>query len=116
MRRQLVDKIKRVTTVLESGRVHIMFAVQAIEAWILADERMLNKYLGMARSVKHENEPEQIDNPKQVIDNLFAQCGKRYTPASLLELLPQLEVSELLRCRHFKEFYHCVEKIASTAT
>jgi hypothetical protein len=46
IRRKLVDKIKKLIREQEFGRVRIMFAVQAIEAWILADEQKLNDYLG----------------------------------------------------------------------
>jgi len=116
MRRQLIEKIKRRKIKKdEFERVHIMFAVQAIEAWVLADEQRLNDYLGVTNKVKHENDPEQIANPKQLVQNLFEQCGQTYEPDHLLNLLPQLRILELLRCTHFKELYQCVEKICNAA-
>lgn len=116
MRRQLTDKIKRLKIRKdELERVHLMFAVQAIEAWVLADAQRLNDYLGLSNKVKHENDPEMIPNPKQLVKNLFAQCGQTYMPDHLLNLLPQLRISELLRCKHFKELYECVEKICNAA-
>lgn len=111
IRRKLAEKIKKLIGAQEFQRVHIMFAVQAIEAWVLADEQKLNEYLGVTNKAKHENEPEKIPNPKQIVQNLFAQCDLEYTPQQLLDLLPQLQVSELLRCKHFKEFYACVQNI-----
>jgi hypothetical protein len=112
LRRKLVDKIKKLIGEQEFQRVHVMFAVQAIETWLLADEQKLNECLGVTNKVKHENEPEKIDNPKLVVQNLFVQYGRRYTPLQLLDLLPQLRVAELRRCKHFKEFYDCVRTIA----
>jgi hypothetical protein len=99
----------------EFNRVHVMVAVQAIEAWVLADEQNLNKYLE-TNKVKHVNNPETIENPKLIMRNLFEQCGKRYTPQELLRLLPQLRVAELLRCKHFKQLYDCVRNIAEGAS
>jgi hypothetical protein len=116
--RQLVNKIKKVIKENECNRVHIMFAVQAIEAWILADEKKLNEYLGVQNKAKHENDPEEIDNPKQIVTKLFAQYHreKKYTPQQLLDLLPQLSISELLRCKHFKKLYDCVQEIVAEAS
>ncbi len=117
MRRQLIDKIKKLSIKRnEIQCVHIMFAVQAIDAWLLADEQKLNEHLGVTNKIKHENEPEKIKHPKQILQNLFAQCGKKYTPQQLIDLLPQLRVTELLRCKHFKELYECIEKICNTAS
>jgi hypothetical protein len=76
IRRKLADKIKKLIQEQKSGRVHILFAVQAIEAWVLAEAQKLNEYLGVTNKVKHINEPEKIDNPKQVVQNLFQQCGR----------------------------------------
>lgn len=114
-RRKLVDKIKKLISEQEFNRVHIMFAVQAIEAWILADENALNKYLGVTNKVKHINEPEKVENPKQVVQNFFQQFGRKYTPQELLNLLPQLRVSELLRCEHFNKLYTCVKEIVEAS-
>jgi len=110
IRRSLTTKIRRMIKEQEFNRLHIMFAVQAIEAWILSDEQKLNEYLGMAKA-KHFNDPETIENPKQAVRNLFEQAGKKYTPQELLQLLPQLRFEELLRCRHFKQLYDCVREI-----
>jgi hypothetical protein len=74
-RRKLADKIKKLISEQEFNRVHIMFAVQAIEAWILAGENALNKYLGVANKLKHINEPEKVDNPKQVVQNFSSNAG-----------------------------------------
>jgi hypothetical protein len=115
IRRKLADKIKKLISEQEFQRVHIMFAVQAIEAWVLADVQKLNEYLGVTNKAKHENEPEKIEKPKQKVQNLFMECGKQYTPQALLDLLPHLRVLELLRCKHFKELYDCVQKIVETA-
>lgn len=115
IRRKLADKIKKLIGVQEFNRVHIMFAVQAIEAWVLADEQKLNEYLKVTNKAKHINEPEKIDNPKQVVQNFFQQCGRKYTPQELLNLFPQLRILELLRCKHFKEFYACVQKIVEAS-
>ncbi len=94
-----------------------MFAVQTIEAWILADEKELNKYLGVTNKAKRESEPEKIDNPKQIVKNFFNHCGRHYNPPQdLLQLLPRLQVAELLRCKHFKEFYQCVKKIVEVSS
>ncbi|GEM_PF-5197856 len=110
--RKLTDKIKKLIGEQKSQRIYVMFAVQAIEAWILADEQKLNEYLGVTNKAKHENAPEKIENPKQIVQNLFVQCGRKYTPQELRDLLPQLRVSELSRCRHFQAFYDCVLQIA----
>jgi len=112
---KLTDKIKKMITEQEFKRVHVIFAVQAIEAWILADEQKLNEYLNVTNKAKHENDPEAIPKPKQVVRNLFKQCDRKYTPQALLQLLPQLRIAELLRCKHFKELYDCVENIARFA-
>ncbi len=44
-RRQLGNQICKAIRNQEFDRVHILFAVQAIEAWILADEHKVNEYL-----------------------------------------------------------------------
>lgn len=116
LRRKLNDKIKKLIAEEKFSRVHVMFAVQAIEAWILADEQKLNEYLGVINIAKHENEPEKIAYPKQIVQNLFKQYGQKYTPQHLVTLLPRLRISALLGCKHFKEFYECVEKIADAVT
>jgi len=115
IRRKLADKIKKMIKEHEFNRVHILFAVQAIEAWILADEQKVNEYLGVTNKIKHVNDPETIDDPKQVVNNIFRECGRKYTSRELLRLLPQLRVTELLRCKHFKELCDCVENIARLA-
>jgi len=115
LRRKLTDGIKKFIGERKLQRVYVMFAVQAIEAWILADEQKLNEYLGVTNKAKHENAPEKIENPKQIVQNLFKQCGREYTPQELRDLLPQLQVSELSRCKHFQAFYDCVIKIAGGA-
>ncbi len=115
-RRQLLDKLKKLRLKKdEFERIHLLFAVQAVEAWLLADEQKLNEYLGVTNKAKHENDPEAIANPKQLVQNLFAQCGQTYIPNHLLNLLPELRISELLRCRHFKALYDCIENICSAA-
>jgi len=63
LRQKLINKIKKLIGEREFQRVHIMFAVQTIEAWILADEKELNKYLEVTNKAKRESEPEKIDNP-----------------------------------------------------
>lgn len=115
IRRKLADKIKKLIQEQEFGRVHIMFAVQAIEAWILADEQKLNEYLRVTNKAKRINEPEKVDNPKLAGKNFFEQFGGEYTPQKLLDLLSRLRISELLRCKHFKEFYTCVQKIVEVS-
>jgi len=65
IRRKLADKIRKLIGAQEFNRVHIMFAVQAIEAWILADEQKLNEYLGVTNKVKHINEPEKSSIPNK---------------------------------------------------
>lgn len=114
LRQKLTNKIKKLIGEQEFQRVHIMFAVQAIEAWILSDEKELNKYLEVTNKAKRESEPEKIDNPKQIVKNFFEHCGRQYNPQELLQLLPRLQVSELSRCKHFKEFYACVQKVVET--
>lgn len=114
IRRKLNEKVKKLIGEQEFQRMHVTFAVQAIEAWLLADEKKLNEYLGFTNKVKRENEPEKIEKPKVVVQNLFEQCGRKYNPQELLRLLPQLRLAELLRCKYFKEFYNCVQTIAGT--
>jgi hypothetical protein len=114
-RQKLTNKIRKLIGEQEFKRVYIMFAVQAIEAWILADEQKLNEYLKVTNKAKHLNEPEKVDDPKQAGQNFFQQYGRKYAPQELLNLLPQLRVSELLRCKHFKEFYACVQKIVEAS-
>lgn len=115
IRRQLFRKIDHMLSERERARVHVMFAVQAIEAWVLADAQRLNEYLGVSNKAKHENEPEKIENPKQIVKNLFEQSRRKYTPLRLLELLPQLRISELQRCKHFNEFYNCITTIVNAS-
>jgi len=93
----IIDLLKNNLATLQSGQV----AIEAV-GFGGKDEFM---------KVKHENEPEKIDNPKLVVQNLFVQYGRRYSPQQLLDLLPQLRVAELRRCKHFKEFYDCVQTI-----
>ncbi len=114
MRRQIIDKIKKLSLKRsEIQCVHVMFAVQAIEAWLLADDQQLNDHLGVMNKIKHENNPEKIKHPKQILQSLFAQFGKEYTPRQLTGLLPQIRVTQLLRRKHFKEFYACIETICN---
>lgn len=112
IRRRLVDQIRNRITEQESDRVHVMFAVQAIEAWMLSDAQRLNEYLGITSKAKHFNDPEAIENPKQLVISLFELVRKKYTPQELLLLLPQLGIAEISRCKHFKKLYDCVSKIA----
>lgn len=112
LRQKLTNNIKKlIDDEQEFKRVHIIFAVQAIEAWLLADEQKLNEYLEVTNKVKHSNEPEKINNPKQVVQNFFQECGRNYAPQELLTLFPRLQISELQRCKHFNEFFNCVQKI-----
>jgi len=111
LRRKLTEKIKKLVDEQEFKRVRIMFAVQAIEAWILADEKKLNEYLKVT-NIKHENEPEKIGNPKLIIQNHFERCGRKYTSQ---ELLPLLQAESLLRGKHFRELYTCVQQITEAS-
>ncbi len=115
LRQKISDRIRRTIGEQDFERVRILFAVQSIEAWVLADEQKLNEYLMVTNKAKYENDPESLTNPKQIVSNLFKQCESRYTPQELLNLLPQLRVSELLRCKHFKELYECVDNLARLA-
>jgi hypothetical protein len=115
LRRKISDKIRRVIGERDFARVRISFAVQAIEAWILADELKLNEYLGVTNKVKRHNDPETIKDPKQIVTNLFKECGRTYSPRELLRLLPQLRIENLSRCKHFNELYTCVQKITEAS-
>lgn len=116
IRNQLKDKIRKLISPNAFKRVHVNFAVQAIEAWVLADEKRLNEYLKVSNKVKHENAPETLKNPKPKLANYFVSCLEReYNTDDLLHLLPTLHLDALLRCAHFKEFYACVENICNTA-
>lgn len=116
IRNQLKHKVQKLISPNELKRVHVNFAVQAIEAWGLADEKGLNEYLKVSNKVKHENAPEAIKNPKAKLANYFVSCLKReYSTDDLLHLLPTLHLDALLRCAYFKEFYACVENICNAA-
>lgn len=115
LRQKLSNQIKKLIPQAEFRRVYFMFAVQAIEAWLLADERKLNEYLGEANKIKRENDPEKIDNPKQRIESIFRECGRQYETQDRLSLLPQLRISELQRCKHFNEFYNCITTIVNAS-
>jgi hypothetical protein len=116
IRSKLKGKIQKFLAPREFKRVHIKFAVQAIEAWVLADEKKLNEYLKVSNKVKHENDPEMIKNPKAKLANYFMSYLQReYRIDDLLQLFPALQPDVLLRCKHFKEFYKCVENICNAA-
>ncbi|MGH7496590.1 MAG: DUF4276 family protein [bacterium] len=110
--KSLAEEIERRISTAEFQRVKIVFAVQAIEAWILADERTLNVQLEQNKA-KHENDPEKIDFPKQKLAGLFERCNRKYNTKVLLELLPILNITDLMRCKHFKQLYDCVDEIVN---
>lgn len=115
-RKQLENKVKKLLSEAEFDRIKIIFAVQAIEAWILAEEKGLNAYLNTPGKVKHENNPEAIEKPKEKLKGHFQKCDRKYTPQDLRELLPKVQISELLRCKHFKEFYEHILEIVKTTS
>lgn len=107
-KRQISNRVKELISQEEFTRFKMAFSVQAIEAWVLADEKSLNSILGTRGKVKHVNSPEEIEMPKEVLKGHFQKASKRYTPQVLREILPTLQVAELLRCKHFREFYEHV--------
>lgn len=52
--------------------LHICIAVQAVEAWFMADRRPLARYLSISQGKIHAK-PEEVDNPKQAIVDLARQ-------------------------------------------
>lgn len=111
LQERLISKIRKASNPGEFRRVKVVFAVQAIEAWLLADEQTLNNYLGEKNKAKRVNDPETIHKPKEIIHKLFQQSSKKYNAQALLDLLPRVNILTLLRCRHFKQLYDRIKSI-----
>jgi hypothetical protein len=76
--------------------------VQALEAWLLADESAVRAVAGVARRISN---PERIRDPKSEIKRILAKCGKPYTPRVACEIANLAHVSVMKkRCPSFDRF------------
>lgn len=111
----IIDLLKKNLAILQSDQV----AIEAV-GFGGKDEFMREiPYFVLSKFAEYRHLSNGVElfiialrDSKLVVQNVFVQCGRRYTPLQLLDLLPQLRVAELRRCKHFKEFYDCVRSIA----
>jgi hypothetical protein len=67
---------------LPSGMI-FRIAVREIEAWLLADRKGFSKFTGIP-TIKIPNNPEILDDPKQILLNLVHRFGKKEIKSELL--------------------------------
>ena len=67
------------------------FELKPVNVLIGANNSGKSNFLD-AFAFKHENEPETIENPKQILASHFQQCNKEYSSQDRLNLLPQLRI------------------------
>jgi len=99
-------------------RVRLHCIEKMLEAWIIADERALGKFLSTAAhpvSVPRNRRPEQISDPKAALTTLFKKYGGRVRQyvdrqhaIRIAERLP-----DLTRLRKLESFRHFETKLTS---
>ena len=59
-----------------AARMCLRFAVQAVEAWLMADTERVAAFMGVARS-RVPQDPERLEHPKQAMVNLARHSRRR---------------------------------------
>ncbi|MCL4558676.1 MAG: DUF4276 family protein [Deltaproteobacteria bacterium] len=92
--------------------VKFAFAVQELEAWLLADEKAISQVTQSRsrKTVPRVNEAiEKIARPKEKLEDILSRADVRYTDAVAREIAKAADIATLKhRCPKFKEFYQAV--------
>lgn len=97
-----------------NARLKINIVIHEIEAWLLADEEAIAYVLGVKKEkVKKIQNPEEIHDPKEVLDNLFKKC-KDYKYGydenrHAKRIAENVKIKSLARCQSFKKFQESLQ-------
>ncbi len=67
-------------------------AIEANEAWLLADEKALEKSLDLDKPIQRQQDPERIPDPKQHLNQL---AERRVTGLELARIAEALDIEQL---------------------
>ncbi|MBN2497486.1 MAG: DUF4276 family protein [Deltaproteobacteria bacterium] len=67
-------------------------AIQEFEAWMIADEKALQSGLRLERPVKRQKKPEEIRDPKKVLNEI---AGRRVTGEELARVSREIDMESL---------------------
>ena len=88
-----------------SFSIHPLVAVEALEAWLLADPLALESVLGIKKSFPS---PEKIRNPKAQLEKLSSR-RTAYTPEIAKEIAEKMDLNVLkTRCPWFATFQRAI--------
>lgn len=75
---EMVKKVVKPASVYDNeNNVCILIPVQELETWILADHNAIKKVIKKWSHKQNYNQPEQVANPKEVIEKASRISGKR---------------------------------------
>ncbi|MDD2717100.1 MAG: DUF4276 family protein [Candidatus Wallbacteria bacterium] len=111
-RKQIFDSLEKVGIKFDDPRICLICIEKMLEAWLLADERVLSKFLSTDEhpvSVPRVKKPEREKDPKARLDSVFSQFGiavKGYTDVEhAIKIARSLEnLKRLEKLKTFKRF------------
>ncbi len=101
----LIAAMKNMIAGTFSFSIHPLVAVEALEAWLLADPLTLESVLGIKKSFPS---PEKIRNPKAQLEKLSSR-RTAYTPEIAKEIAEKMDLNVLkTRCPWFAKFHRAI--------
>src|SRR5712692_4089847 len=101
----LIAAMKNMIVGTFSFSIHPLVAVEALEAWLLADPLALESVLGVKKSFAS---PEKIRDPKAQLEKLLSR-RTAYTPKLAKEIAEKMDLNVLkTRCPWFATFQRAI--------
>jgi hypothetical protein len=91
----------------ERNKVRLIIVRRAIEAWLLADPKAIEKAFGCRIGVI-AGMTDEIRNPAEELDKMLRKCGKRYLKGELMaaKIARELDLKRVMKnSESFKTFY-----------
>lgn len=105
------NRLRKQLSRAERRRTKLVIVKKAIESWLLADPSAISKAFGCRRKIVINN-PEEVENPVEVLDSILKKSGKRYFKGRAIaskiaeELDPETAAK---RSKSFEDFYGCLQ-------
>jgi hypothetical protein len=110
-RQEIFSSLKAMGLKPNDKRVRLVCIDKMIEAWLLADEEALSKFLSTKAhpvQVKKYGDPETVPDPKGALINLFQKSKSqinRYSDLNhAIRIIKEAKLSRLRRCNSFRRF------------
>ena len=94
---------------VDTGKVFLVCVEEELEAWLIADNRAIEKVLSRPTHpvrINDERRPERVNNPKKRLSQIYQQNGRRYNDLidaiKIARAMPDL--NKIKRCDTFVRF------------